>query len=91
MLAVNQADKDLVDAYKKRKKKPGEEVKEDKRRFHYPFIRGLQFCPETCMYLDRDMKASLTIARLAVMRIVGNERPRAFIMESKAGEDLSEA
>jgi len=98
MLAVNQADKDLVDAYKKRKKKPGkpgEEVKEDKRRFHYPILRGLQFCPETCMYLDRDMKASLTIARLAVMRIVGNERPRAFISskntESKAGEDLSEA
>jgi hypothetical protein len=90
--AVNQADKDLVDAYKKRKKKPGL-VLEDKRRFHYPILRGLQFCPETCMYLDRDMKASLTIARLAVMRIVGNERPRAFIRktESKAGEDLSEA
>jgi hypothetical protein len=41
------------------------------------------------------MKASLTIARLAVMRIVGNERPRAFIRtkntESKAGDDISEA
>ena len=44
------------------------------------------------MYVDRDMKASLTIARLAVMRIVGNERPRAFVREnkkSKAGDDAA--
>jgi hypothetical protein len=41
------------------------------------------------MYVDRDVKASITIARLAVMRIVGNERPRAFVKQttnSKAGE-----
>jgi hypothetical protein len=76
---------------KKRWKKPGEEDTVDiasqkeaeKRRFDFPVIRGLQFCPETRMYVDRDVKASLTIGRLAVMRIVGNERPRAFVKEKK--------
>lgn len=91
--AKRKEDQDLLDAYndaKKKKKKPGGESidlaqlkKNEKRRFHFPVIRGLQFCPETCMYVDRDLKASLTIARLAVMRIVGNERPRAFTREIK--------
>ena len=93
--AKRKEDQDLLDAYndakkKKKKKKPGGETidlaqlkKNEKRRFHFPVIRGLQFCPETCMYVDRDLKASLTIARLAVMRIVGNERPRAFTREIK--------
>ena len=105
--ASSQEEKDLLDAYnmnrkkkKKRWKKDEEEIEIspkqlkgiEKRRFHFPVIRGLQFCPETCMYVDRDMKASLTIARLAVMRIVGNERPRAFVREnkkSKAGDDAA--
>jgi hypothetical protein len=104
--AKTQDDKDLLDAYNKSKKKktrwkkPGEEddtsvskkTEVDKRRFHFPVIRGLQFCPETCKYVDRDMKASLTIARLAVMRIVRNERPRAFVKGTKysiAGEGAS--
>ena len=106
VFAKDDEDKDLLDAYnmsrkkkKKRWKKPGGEeidldkVKEiKKQRFYFPTIRGLQFCPETCMYVDRDLKASLTIARLAVMRIVGNERPRAFVREtkiSKADEDYN--
>ena len=90
-IAVEKNDRDLLDAFnaqKKKKtrwKKPGEEnVKEkDKRRFNFPVIRGLQFCPETCKYVDRDVKASLTIGRLAVMRISGNTRPKAFVKEKK--------
>jgi len=92
--AKRKEDQDLLDAYndakkKKKKKKPGGEtidlaqlkkMKNDAFTFQ---CRGLQFCPETCMYVDRDLKASLTIARLAVMRIVGNERPRAFTREIK--------
>jgi uncharacterized protein YaiL (DUF2058 family) len=95
--AKDEKDKELLDAFnakkkkKKRWKKPGEEDTVDiasqkeaeKRRFDFPVIRGLQFCPETRMYVDRDVKASLTIGRLAVMRIVGNERPRAFVKEKK--------
>jgi hypothetical protein len=45
------------------------------------------------MYVDRDKKASLTIARLAVMRMVGNKRPRAFVKRnnntSNAGEEVA--
>jgi hypothetical protein len=96
--AKSDQEKELVDAYyassKKKKKKKEEDdaftIKEEaKRRLNFPVIRGLQFCQETCMYVDRDVKASVTIARLAVMRIVGNERPRAFVKQtknSKAGE-----
>ena len=95
--AKSDQEKELLDAYyasSKRKKKKEEDdaftIKEEaKRRLNFPVIRGLQFCQETCMYVDRDVKASVTIARLAVMRIVGNERPRAFVKQtknSKAGE-----
>lgn len=69
--AKTQDAKDMLDAYYKSKKKkkrwfqnPDSTKKvDDKRCFHFPVIRGLQFCPETCMYVDRDKKASLTIAR----------------------------
>ena len=97
--AKTQDAKDILDAYYKSKKKKkrwlqdSTKTVEDKRRFHFPVIRGLQFCPETCMYVDRDKKASLTIARLAVMRMVGNKRPIAFVKRnnntSNAGEEVA--
>ena len=96
--ASSKEDKDALIAYyenvrKKKKKRwknepdeeppKKEEEKEKKQSIYFPLIRGLQFCPETRKYVDRDVKASLTIARLAVMRITKNERPKAFVRETK--------
>lgn len=44
----------------------------------YPEVRGLRFCPETRMYIGRDVEAAITIARLRVLEIKGQPRPAPF-------------
>ena len=84
-------------ANRKRKRKPPDlqniyhishstekEKEEEKAKdLRYPEIRGLQFCPENSMYVDRDKKSSVTIARLAVMKLTSNSRPSAFCHKTK--------
>jgi hypothetical protein len=44
----------------------------------YPEVRGLRFVPETRKYLDRDVAAAMSIARLQVLHLSGVARPVAF-------------
>jgi hypothetical protein len=44
----------------------------------YPEVRGLRFCPERRIFLDRDVDAACTIARLRVFELRGLPRPVAF-------------
>ena len=48
------------------------------RKQRYPDIRGLRFCPEDRKFRDRDVQASLTIARLLCMELKGEGRPEPF-------------
>ena len=48
------------------------------KKQRYPEVRGLRFCPESCMYLDRDRESALTIARLRCMELKGLPRPFPF-------------
>jgi len=75
----------VLDYYKKRKRKRlGHDVpvgifdNEIPKRVFYPEVRGLRFCPECRMYVDRDQKSSQAIARLAVMKMTSNTRPQVF-------------
>lgn len=47
-------------------------------QLRYPEVRGLRFCNETRKYVDRDLTAAMTIARLRVMEILGLGRPAPF-------------
>jgi hypothetical protein len=40
--------------------------------------RGLRFCPERRLYLDRDREAARTIARLCRTEMLGLPRPAVF-------------
>lgn len=44
----------------------------------YPETRGLRFCPERRLYLDRDREAARTIARLCRTEMLGLPRPAVF-------------
>jgi len=48
-------------------------------QLRYPEVRGLRFCNETRKYVDRDLTAAMTIARLRVMEILGLGRPAPFV------------
>ena len=77
----------LVDEYneshKKKKRKPPDPKEVKPKTLHYPEIRGLRFCPETRTFVNRDVKSSLAIARLAVMRITTQTRPSVFSRPEK--------
>ena len=45
---------------------------------HFPMVRGLQFCPEDRMFLNRDKHAAIAIARLAVLQNTLGVRPKCF-------------
>ena len=47
-------------------------------KIRYPEVRGLRFCPEDGMYLDRDQESALSIARLYCMELLGKKRPYPF-------------
>jgi hypothetical protein len=51
---------------------------DDNKRLRYPEVRGLRFCQETGKFYDRDLKASLTIGRLCVCKLLGMEIPYPF-------------
>lgn len=60
---------------------PDQEVKDGKNPSYmarYPEVRGLRFCQEIRMFVDRDVAAAGTIARLRVQSLNGNARPRPF-------------
>lgn len=44
----------------------------------FPEVRGLRFCPERRKFIDRDLDAALTIARLYVLELLDRPRPAAF-------------
>ena len=44
----------------------------------YPEVRGLRFCPEKRLYLDRDRESAITIARLRTQALLGRKRPAPF-------------
>jgi hypothetical protein len=48
------------------------------RRQTYPEVRGLRFCPEMRKFVDRDVAAAGTIARLRVHSLLGLARPVPF-------------
>jgi hypothetical protein len=50
----------------------------------YPEVRGLRFCPETRMYLDRDRESAVAIARLRTLELMGKARPAPFHRSTKA-------
>jgi hypothetical protein len=44
----------------------------------YPEVRGLRFSTKTRSYLDRDLSAAKTIARLRTLELTGRPRPAEF-------------
>jgi len=57
-----------------------EEVAEEGQEalLRYLEMRGLRFCPERRLYLDRDREAARTIARLCATALLGLPRPAVF-------------
>ena len=47
-------------------------------KLRYLEVRGLRFCTEMRKYVDRDLTAALTIARLRVMEVLKLGRPEPF-------------
>ena len=45
----------------------------------YPEVRGLRFCPERRLYLDRDRESAVAIARLRTLELLGKPRPAPFV------------
>ena len=52
----------------------------------YSEMRGLRFCPERRLYLDRDREAARTIARLCATALIGLPRPAVFHRSFKLNE-----
>ncbi len=55
-----------------------------KREARYPEVRGLRFCPERRLYLDRDRESAVAIARLRTLELLGKPRPAPFVKGFKA-------
>ena len=51
---------------------------DDARKVHHIIVRGLLFCPERCMYFDRDEQSARAIAGLRCIKLSGRGRPTAF-------------
>ena len=67
-----------------------EKKKEEKKRATcYPEIRGLRFCTETRMFLDRDRQSALAIARLRCMEVLGLPRPYPFCHQKRSNKNTS--
>jgi hypothetical protein len=54
------------------------EEKTDKDVERYPEVRGLRFCTERRLYLDRDRESAVAIARLRTLELLGKLRPAPF-------------
>ncbi len=54
------------------------EEKNSKDAERYPEVRGLRFCPERRLYLDRDRESAVAIARLRTLELLGKLRPSPF-------------
>jgi hypothetical protein len=59
-------------------KNDNDDDEDNGRALRYPEVRGLRFCPERRIFLDRDRAASLTIARLRCQEKLSLRRPLAF-------------
>jgi len=57
----------------------GETKKKKKSEARYPEVRGLRFCPERRLYLDRDRESAVAIARLRTLELQGKPRPAPFV------------
>ena len=55
-----------------------------KSEARYPEVRGLRFCPERRLYLDRDRESAVAIARLRTLELLGKPRPAPFVKGFKA-------
>ena len=53
-------------------------VKEDWKESMFTEVRGLRFCPETRMYIDRDVDSAIAIGRLRTVDLLGRARPTPF-------------
>jgi hypothetical protein len=73
---------------KKKKRKANADVDSDsglwkkkttkKVDVRFPEVGGLRFCPERRLFLNRDLEAACTIARLRVLELTGKARPLPF-------------
>jgi hypothetical protein len=72
-----------------------ETPKEEAYALRYPEVRGLRFCPERRIYLNRDAKAAEVIGRLRTTELMGKARPlqfhRSFKMPSSGRNPDGEA
>ena len=57
----------------------GETKNKKKSEARYPEVRGLRFCPERRLYLDRDRESAVAIARLRTLELLGKPRPAPFV------------
>lgn len=48
------------------------------KKIRYPEVRGLRFCPERRIFLDRDRESAVAIARLRTLELQGQKRPAPF-------------
>jgi hypothetical protein len=55
----------------------------------YAMVRGLRFCTERRMYLDRDESSARTIALLHCLRLQGARRPSLFCRQVPSGSTVT--